>query len=156
MRSESFGRPVGTIDLYQTFYSTVQKKVQLHDSNRAIHADEGDEVMKFAQSKMKIAVAEKETKNPDGTQQTVVRLSGFPAKKTRGCADELDDLWDDVGVGSVIKRCDVSDGEDGDDKQNKKRRKATTPRKNSRLQATLAVLRLHNLRVLLLLRRSRR
>ena len=107
----------------------MQKVVQIHDSDRAIHADEGDEVMKFAQSKMKIAVAEKETKNPDGTQQTGVRLSGFPAKKTRGCADELDDLWDDVGVGSVIKRCDVSDGEDGDDKQNKKRRKAATPRK---------------------------
>ena len=81
LRSESFGRPVGTIDLHQTSYATVQKVVQIHDSDRAIHADEGAEVMKFAQSKMKIAVAEKETKNSDGTKQTVVRLSGFAKKK---------------------------------------------------------------------------
>jgi hypothetical protein len=80
LRSETFGRPVGTIDLHQTSFSGVEKNLTLHESKKAIHDDEGEEVMKHAHQRMTVGVTTKEV-GKEGAKAEVVRLSCFSLAK---------------------------------------------------------------------------
>lgn len=95
--------------------------------------------MKHAHQRMTVGVTTKEV-GKEGAKAEVVRLSGLSlAKKSRPSKedDDLDGLWDDVGVGVVLERTEASEEEndaDADQGHPEKRRRkqpasTATPRK---------------------------